>query len=69
MRPSFDMKNQAATAPRPITRIAISMITSLKDVDVQEYDYINDQYNVVLPGWSKTRQQQDISEPNSKSPQ
>ena len=22
----------------------------LKDVDVQEYDYINDQYNVVLPG-------------------
>jgi hypothetical protein len=36
------MKNQATTAPIPTTKIAISMITSLKKRDVQESDQLDD---------------------------
>jgi hypothetical protein len=36
------MKNHATTAPIPTTKIAISMITSLKKRDVQEFDQLDD---------------------------
>jgi hypothetical protein len=62
------MKNQAATAPRPITRIAISMITSLRIQMFKNMTTLMTSTTLYFQDDQK-HVKHDINELNSKSPQ